>query len=817
MNISYNWLRDYIRLDESPEQLAEILTALGLEVEAVDEVESIRGGLRGLVVGRVAECADHPNSDHLHITKVDIGQGEPLDIVCGAPNVAAGQKVIVATIGTKLYDGDKEFEIRRSKIRGQESMGMICAEDEIGVGASHDGIMVLPPDTPVGMPASQYFGLESDFVFTIGLTPNRVDAASHMGVARDLAAYFALSDARPYTLPDVSAFAVDSDDNRVSVRVDDSDGCFRYAGITLDGLTVGPSPEWLCRRLRAIGLNPINNLVDVTNFVLHELGQPLHAFDLDHVADNQIVVRTYPAGTEFVTLDNVARKLSGEDLMICDSNEPMCMAGVFGGAKSGINDKTTRVFIESAWFNPVRIRKTARRHGLSTDASFRYERGTDPNIVLVALKRAAMLMKEVAGGRITSQIIDVYPSPCAHFEVPFSVDRFNALVGEEIPADSIRKILSALEIKVADTDTEGNWNLFVPPYRVDVQRFADIAEEVLRVYGYNNIAMGDHLRSTVIPAPALNPEHVADKVSDMLTAAGYSEMMNNSITKSAYFEQYDYFDNSQIVRILNPLSSDLNCMRRSLLFGALETLRYNVNRQCNSLKFFELGKVYSVDSKGDPNQLSSYSEGFRIALAITGNRTEPNWNQPETPSSFFDIKSTVESLFKRLGIKNLDVVESESVQNDICREGLLFTYQKRELGFAWILRSSVSKSFDIPSDVFYAELDWDFLLKLTKQGKTLFTEIPRFPSVRRDLALVVDKQMTFSQLKAIALKAEKQLLKSVGLFDVYEGDKIDAAKKSYAICFILQDKAKTLDDKQIEKSMTRILSALQREAGAVLR
>jgi phenylalanyl-tRNA synthetase beta chain len=816
MNISYNWLKEYIKLSETPEELSEILTGIGLEVESVDEVESIKGGLKGIVIGKVVECQKHPNSDHLSITKVDVGQPELLPIVCGASNVAAGQKVVVATVGTKLYSDGKEFEIKKAKIRGEESMGMICAEDEIGVGKSHDGIMVLPSDAVIGKPAAEFFNLTSDYVFSIGLTPNRVDAASHIGVARDLAAYFSTRGGRNYKTPDISKFAIDETTNPITVTIDDKDGCFRYAGLTIEGIKIAESPKWLKDRLISIGLNPINNVVDITNFVLHELGQPLHAFDLDEIKGNKVIVKSQAQGTKFQTLDGIERTLNANDLMICNAAEGMCMAGVFGGISSGVKETTTRIFIESAWFNPVRVRKTARFHGLSTDSSFRFERGTDPNMVPVALKRAAMLVKEIAGGKITSSIIDVYPKPATEFEVEFDCNRFHVFAGKEIPVETMRTILKALEIKIEEKDAN-IWKLSIPPYRVDVQRQADVSEDILRIYGYNNIEVHGQMLSSITSSPKPNPETLQDKISDLLAASGYFEMMNNSITKAGYFEQYKTFDDNRLVRIINPLSSDLNCMRQSLLFGGLETLRYNSNRQRPNLKFFEFGKTYFCNDHTNAQSLKAYSEGYRLGMFLTGNFQEQNWNGAEIRTSFFDLKAMVENIFTRMGVKELNLVSQNSIENDVCREGLAFIYQKQELGQIWILDKKISRQFDIPTEIYYAELDWEFLLKIYKQNKIQFREIPKFPAVRRDLALLVDKGITFDKLKEIALRTEKQLLRSVGLFDVYEGDKIAEGKKSYALSFVLQDESKTMEDKLIDKTMQKFISAFEREVGAVLR
>ncbi len=816
MNISYNWLKNYIKLSETPEALAEILTSIGLEVESIEEIESIKGGLKGLIIGKVLECKKHTNSDHLSLTKVDIGDSNILPIVCGAPNIAAGQKVVVATVGTKLYDDDKEFEIKKAKIRGEESMGMICSEREIGIGSSHAGILVLPDDAVVGTPAAQYYNLTSDYVFSIGLTPNRPDAMSHVGVARDLSAYFSIREKRDYSFPDVSDFNIDRTTNPTTVTIEDNDGCFRYAGLTIENITITESPKWLKEKLTAIGLNPINNVVDITNFVMYELGQPLHSFDLNYIKGNKVIIKTLPQGTRFTTLDETERTLNANDLMICNAEEGMCMAGVFGGLKSGITEKTTSVFLESAWFNPVRIRKTARFHGISTDASFRYERGTDPNIVVVALKRAASLIKELAGGQITSNIIDVYPKPAENFVVNFNLNKFNAFAGKDIPADTVKTILKSLEIDVEEIN-DINYKLSVPPYRVDVQREADITEEILRIYGFNNIEMQEKTISSMVQSPKPNPEALQDKISDMLAASGFYEMMNNSITKSSYFEQFNKSEESKLVRIINPLSSDLNCMRQSLLFGALETLRFNSNRQHPNMRFFEFGKTYFRDNQESAQSLKSFSEVYRLALITTGNQSEQNWNVAETRTSFFDLKAIVENIFIRMGINDLNSIQLSSVENDMCSEGLKFVCRKKEVGEIWILNKKLNKLFDIPTTIYYAELDWELLLKIYKQNKIEFREISKYPAVRRDLALLINKNITFDKLKDIATKTEKELLKNVGLFDVYEGDKIAEGYKSYALSFILQDETKTLKDEQIDNTMQKLINAFEREVGAKLR
>ncbi|HPR32541.1 MAG TPA: phenylalanine--tRNA ligase subunit beta [Prolixibacteraceae bacterium] len=820
MYISYNWLKEYIHLDLSPEETGRILTQLGLETGGIEEVETVKGGLKGLVIGRVETCKPHPNSDHLSLTTVDIGSGSFLPIVCGAPNVAAGQKVVVAPVGTVLFDGDKSFTIKKSKIRGEESEGMICAEDEIGLGKSHDGIMVLDPDAEVGTPAAQYFQLESDFVFEVDLTPNRIDAASHIGVARDLAAF--LKQSRPaiaYERPDISIFRIDNHDLTIPAVIETPAACHRYAGVTLTGLTVKESPAWLQNRLRSIGLNPINNVVDVTNFVLMETGQPLHAFDAAEVKGKQIIVKTLPQGTKVITLDNVERELHADDLIICNgASEPMCIGGVFGGAHSGVKENTSAIFLESAWFDPVYIRKTARRHGLNTDASFRFERGVDPDGVLYALKRAALLIKEVAGGNISSEVVDVYPKPAMPFRVHLSLGETTRLIGKEIPAKTIRSILNSLEINIVE---EGGdcFTLDVPPYRVDVQRPADVIEEILRIYGYNNVEPERQVHSTLQYSPSPDPEKVKNHVADLLVARGFYEIWSNSLTKAAYYDSIDVFPENQTVRIFNPLSQDLNAMRQTLLFGGLEAIVRNTNYQNPDVKLFEFGNTYFF--RGGEKQTASpanrYHEEMHLALFVTGKKQPECWTGAQTPSTFYELKAYLEAIFQKLGLAT-EKMKVEPFANDVLGDGLAYrrgdgrTYA--EAGMVHPLRL---KEAGIDVAVYYADIHWDFVLELAGKRPVVFDALPKFPAVRRDLALLIDDSVPFARLKEIALKTERKLLRKVDIFDVYTGDKLPAGKKSYALSFILRDETQTLTDKVIDQTMSRLIAAFEREAGAMIR
>ncbi len=817
MKIAYSWLKDYIDIDLAPEQLGDILTQTGLEVGGIEEVETVKGGLKGVVIGEVKTCVPHSNSDHLSVTTVDVGADELLPIVCGAPNVAAGQKVVVATVGTTLYDGDNEFKIKKSKIRGEVSMGMICAEDEIGLGTSHDGIMVLDADAPVGTAAAKYFNISSDYVIEIDLTPNRIDGASLIGVARDLAAYLKQKQAIDYKKPSVNAFKVDNTNAPIDVEIGTPEACPRYAGVTISGLTIQESPEWLKNRLRLIGLAPINNVVDITNYVLFETAQPLHAFDMAEVAGNKIVVKTVAEGTEFVTLDEEERKLDAKDLMICNETEPMCIGGVFGGAKSGVKNTTTSIFLESAWFDPVYIRKTARRHGLSTDASFRFERGTDPNGVIYALKRAALLIKEIAGGEISSEIVDIYPTPAQHFDVEVSFKNIKRLIGVEIPKAQIKNILGGLEIDVVAEDSE-KLTLKVPPYRVDVQREADVIEEILRIYGYNTVEPEMHVNSTIQYSSKPNPENVINRISDYLTSNGFNEIWSNSLTKAGYYENLETYKADNTVAILNPLSQDLNAMRQSMLFGGLESISRNTKFQNADLKLYEFGNTYfynNIEVKNSPAE--KYNEEMHLGIFISGNRSDENWNEKIQPTSFYTLKSYVEGILKMLGF-NIDKLKVEGLQNDIFDDAL--DYQRGDgksiVKFGYV-NTNLVKNADLESAVFYADFDWDFVMAAIKNNKVAYTELPKFPAVRRDLALLVDESVSFGQLKQIAFKAEKKLLRKVDIFDVYRGKNLPAGKKSYALSFILRDDQKTLKDKAIDATMNRLINMYKREVNAELR
>ena len=815
MNISLNWLKDYLKTDLNVEEICEILTSIGLEVGGYEKFESIRGGLKGLVIGEVKTCIPHPDSDHLHITTVDLGDGHPTPIVCGAPNVAAGQKVVVATIGTVLYDGDKEFVIKKSKIRGQESEGMICAEDEIGIGNDHSGIIVLPDTAKVGTPAAEYYNITNDYVIEVDITPNRVDGASHLGVARDLAAYLQQKQDIRYTLPAVDQFQADSNTSGISIEVQRPEACRRYAGLTIEGVEVKESPEWLQTRLKAIGLHPINNVVDVTNYILFELGQPLHAFDLKKIEGNKVIVRSFPTGTKFVTLDGVERELNENDLMVCNTVEPMCIAGVFGGQKSGITENTKNVFLESACFDPVFVRKTARRHGLNTDASFRFERGTDPNIVIYALKRAALLIKETGGGKITSEIIDIYPTPVQDFEVEVKYAHINRLIGKQIGKEQIKKILHSLEMKIV-RETEEGLLLHVPPYRVDVRREADVIEDILRIYGFNNIEVPAKVNSTLSYSEKPDDFRVKNIIADLLAANGFNEIMNNSLTKASYFENLETYKPENTVMIFNPLSSDLNAMRQTLLFGGLESIAYNINRKSNNLRFFEFGKAYTFHKKEGEDHLKQYQEEDKLSLFITGNKTIQSWNSREEKTDFFNMKAYCEMILARLGLKP-DSLSVSACEEDIYREGLTYSQNGKHVVTLGMLSSKVLKTTDIEQDVYYAEFSWENILKIIKNQKISYIPMPKFPAVKRDLALLLDQKVTFKEVKDLALRTEKSLLKSVSLFDVYEGEKLGAGKKSYAVSFTLQDDEKTLTDKQIDRIMNKLMGTYKHQLGAEIR
>ena len=829
MNISYNWLKRYITLSDSAEQVAQILTSIGLEVGKVEKVQTIKGGLEGLVVGEVLTCVDHPNSDHLHITTTRVApDAEPLQIVCGAPNVAAGQKVIVATVGTILYDGDEKFTIKKGKIRGEESLGLICAEDEIGVGTNHDGIMVLPADTPVGMPAKEYFGVEDDTLIEVDITPNRADGASHYGVARDLYAYYQAKGVNiALTKPSVENFKIDNNTLPIEVVVENAEACPRYTGVSIKGVTIKESPDWLKKALNTIGIRPINNVVDVTNFVLHEMGQALHSFDADKIKGNKVIVKNATEGQKFITLDGVERTLSAADLMICNTEEPMCIAGVFGGQESGISETTTNVFLESAYFDPVSIRKTARRHQLSTDASFRYERGCDPNNTLYVLKRCALLIQEVAGGEIAMEITDQGKNYFAPFPVELNIDRVNALIGKELGEELIERILRAMEVEILSK--EGKiWQLGVPRYRVDVQRECDVVEDILRIYGYNNVEFPEKLNTSLSYNPKPNPVALQIRISEQLTAQGFNEILNNSLTKVSYYEPLAELSLDTCVKIMNPLSQDLGVMRQTLLFGGLESIQRNANRKNADLKFYEFGNCYHYNAQKiadrqakDPHwvydPLYAYSEEPHLALWLTGNKTVQSWVQKEEKTSFYTLHAYVNNVLRRLGV-NIANCTLEPLENELCADGMVIKAPNgKQIGFMGIVNGKLLKAFDIDNPVYYADLDWNMLLKLNKQYKPAINDLPKFPEVKRDFALLVDKSVKFADLAKAALAAEKKLLKAVNLFDVYEGKNIEAGKKSYALSFILQDPENTLKDKQIEAIMAKLQKIFEDKFGAKLR
>lgn len=825
MNISYNWLKQYINFDFTPEELASVLTSIGLETGSVEEVESIPGGLKGIVIGKVLTCVDHPDSDHLHITTVDIGREEgPVQIVCGAPNVAAGQTVVVATVGTILHspaDG-KEFTIKKSKIRGAESMGMICAEDEIGIGNSHEGIIVIEEEIKPGTPAAEFYKLESDFVLEVDLTPNRIDAASHYGVARDLSAWIA-THRNPVALkrPSTDKFKTDLKEGAIKVEVLDTKACPRYSGLTIRNVTVTESPEWLKQRLTAIGQRPINNIVDITNYILHGIGQPLHCFDLKEIGGDTVTVKQCPSGTKFVTLDGVERTLHEKDLMICGANGPMCIAGVFGGLNSGVTEKTTDIFLESAYFNSTSIRKTARRHGLNTDASFRYERGTDPNITMYALKLAALLVKELAGGEISGEPVDIYPEPVQPFAVELKYAAVDKLTGKHIPEDTVDKILKALEIDIKE-NRDGVLELAVPTYRVDVQRPCDVIEDILRIYGYNNIDCGDTLKTSLSYNTFTDSaDDLRKKIAEQLTATGFNEILNNSLTAVKYYEGSASFPLRNCVKILNPLSNDLGVMRQTLLFGGLESLAHNINRKSPDLRFYEFGNVYffNPDSESTTDHpLAPYKEEAHVALWLTGNMRNGNWLRASEETTFFDLRAVVANIFARVGINAKEITLSTNEADDIYAVSMKIASKSgKQLGVIGILNDKTTGAFDIEQQVVYAELDWNALVKLSINRKVTFTSLPRTQPVKRDLALLIDKNITMAQIEEVIGSSEKKLLQEIRLFDVYEGKNLPEGKKSYAVSITLLDPEKTLNDKQIESVMKRITDNLNAKVGAELR
>lgn len=830
MNISYKWLNRYIDNPYTPRELAAVFTSLGLECDNVEEVESIRGGLRGVVIGKVLSCEDHPDSDHLHLTQVDLGEETPVQIVCGAPNVKSGQTVVVATVGTTLYSGDKEFQIRKSKIRGVESFGMICAEDEIGLGDSHEGIMVIEDDVHPGTPAAEYFHVESDWRLEVELTPNRVDAASHYGCARDLKAHLwreiyendpraALPEVH---LPDENSFAVDNPDGGASVEVIDKEGCGRYSGITIRGVKVAESPEWLRNLLIAAGQRPINNIVDITNFILLGLGQPLHCFDLDKVKDEKIIVRQCSAGTKFVTLDGEEHTLDPSDMMICDSERPLAIAGVFGGLDSGVTEQTKNIFIESAWFNPTRVRRTARRHGLSTDASFRYERGADPDITLFAARLAAILVKNLAGGEVCGPVIDYYPNPIEPAEIEFSLEYCNSLIGKKLPRTMIECILKSLEFSVLPTENPDILRLKVPTYRVDVTRPCDVVEEILRVYGYNNVEFGEEVHATLSRRGDVDKSYALQQlISDTLTAEGFMEILNNSLTSSSYYEENDVYPIEKSVTLMNPLSRDLSLMRQTLLYGGLESISHNVNRKAADLRLYEFGNVYFFGKEKEaarPDKpLAGYSEAMHLGLWLTGNYRLAGWNRKGEAATVFDLKGVVENILRRLGISGNALKLTQDSNSLYAARLLLESKAGKRIGELGLISRNELKRFDIEGDVAYAELDWGEIYRLASHKHVEFSPLPKTQPVRRDLALLLDAGVSFADVEAIVRKTGGKMLRDVSLFDVYEGKNLPAGKKSYAIALTLQDDEKTLQDKQIDAVMKKIIESLKRNLNAELR
>ena len=815
MNISYNWLKEYVDFTLTPDEVAAALTSIGLETGSVEEVQTIKGGLEGIVIGEVLTCEPHPNSDHMHVTTVNLGAGDPVQIVCGAANVAAGQKVVVATLGTKLYDGDECFTIKKSKLRGVESNGMICAEDEIGIGTSHEGIIVLPADAVPGTPAKDYYNIKSDYVLEVDITPNRADACSHYGVARDLYAYLKQNGHETsLRRPSDEAFAVDNNELPIAIEVKSAQACPRYAGVT-----VKESPEWLKDKLSTIGVRPINNIVDITNYILHAYGQPLHCFDADKVKGGRVVVRTLAEGTPFVTLDGVERKLSENDLMICNAEEPMCLAGVFGGLESGTTEETKNVFIESAYFNPTSIRKSARRHGLNTDASFRFERGIDPNITIYALKQAAILIKELAGGTVSMDVCDIYPNPIADFKVELKYGYVNSLIGKEIPAETVKSIVTSLEMKIEDESAEGI-TLSIPPYRVDVQRPCDVVEDILRIYGYNNVEIPLALKSSLTTKNKEDRSHRLQQiVAEQLVGCGFNEILNNSLTKAAYYDGNETYRPENLVNLMNPLSNDLNVMRQTLLFGGLESIAHNANRKSADLRFFEYGNCYyyNQEKKDAEKVLACYSEDYHLGLWLTGKRVSGSWAHADEESSVYELKAYVENIFARLGLNMRSVVVGNLTDGIYSAALSYHTRGGKLLATVGIVSKKITKAFDIDNEVFYADINWKNMLQAIKSVKVSYTELSKFPSVKRDLALLLDKNVQFADIERIAYECERKLLKAVELFDVYEGKNLEPGKKSYAISFILQDEEKTLNDKQIDKIMSKLIASYEKQLGAKLR
>ena len=820
MNISYKWLKEYVDFDLTPQHVAEALTSCGLEVGGLEEVQTIRGGLKGLYVGKVLTCEPHPNSDHLHITTVDLGKGEPQQIVCGAHNVAANQKVIVADLGCVLYDGDKEFVIKRSKLRGVESLGMICAEDEIGVGTSHDGIIVLPEDASIGMPAAEYYNLESDWVIEVDITANRSDALSHYGVARDLYAWLKQNNYQTELhKPNCDAFEVDNESLTIDVEVKNTEACKRYACVSISNCEVKESPEWLQNKLKIVGIRPINNIVDITNYIMMAYGQPMHCFDADMVAGHKIVVTTQPEGTKFITLDGEEHSLSEKDLSICNANEAMCIAGIFGGKGSGTYENTRNIVLESAYFHPTWIRKSARRHGLSTDASYRFERGIDPNGQVYALKQAAILCKELAGGQVSMQIKDVYPEPIEGSKVVLTYDYVNSLIGKEIGKDTIKSIVTSLDMKI-EAENENQIEILVPAYRVDVKRPCDVVEDILRIYGYNNVEIPLQLKGTLtIPTDEDRNRKYINLISEQLVGGGFNEILNNSLTKVSYYKDLNCYTEETTVKILNPLSADLGVMRQTLLFGGLESIVRNANRKNSNLRFFEFGNCYHYDeSKKEADKLiKAYTQDQHLGLWVTGKRVENSWVHPNEDASFYELKAYVENILVRLGL-SLQAVTLVKGENNIFEDSIsIVTKAGKIIAELGIVAYKLTKNMGITNEVFFADIYWDNLLKAVKKHVVEYKEISKYPAVSRDLALLVDKTVEFEQIKEIAYSTEKKLLKAVELFDVYEGKNLPEGKKSYAVNFILQDEQKTLNDKQIDSIMKKLIDNLTKRLNAELR
>ncbi len=821
MNISYNWLKDYLDFDLSPQETADALTSIGLETGGVEEVETIKGGLEGLVIGEVLTCIDHPDSDHLHVTTVNVGEGDPLQIVCGAPNVAAGQKVVVALVGTKLYSGEESFTIKKSKIRGTESFGMICAEDEIGIGKSHDGIIILPADAKIGTPAKDYYNIKSEYILEVDITPNRIDGASHFGVARDLSAYLKQNNLKgTLKAPSVDNFKINESNGAIPVKVENTEACPRYAGVTIKGVKVTESPEWLKNRLTFIGLRPINNIVDITNYILHGLGHPLHAFDVAHITGGEVIVKTLPEGTKFTTLDETERTLSDRDLMICNTQEGMCIGGVFGGLKSGVTENTTDIFLECAYFNPTWIRKTARRHVLNTDSSFRFERGCDPNDTIYVLKYAALMIQELAGGQITGEVQDVYPTPIAKPIVELSYQKVNSLIGKNIDKETVKSILNSLEI-IISKETETTLTLEIPTYRVDVLRDVDVIEDILRIYGYNNIELSDSVKSNLSYETQTDKSYdLQNLISEQLVGCGFNEIMNNSLTKESYYNNSEAYPISGSVHLMNPLSSDLGVMRQTLLHGGLESISYNRNRQNPDIKFYEFGNCYFFDAskKTEDDNLKEYSEEFHLGLWLSGNSVSNSWATPDEKTSVYQLKAYVENILTRLGIPS-SRFEYAQFSNEIYSAALDIQAKGKgkSLGTLGVISKKWLKAHDINADVYFAELNWDMLMKEIRKHTITYADISKFPAVKRDLALLLDKNILFDQIEKVAYKAERKLLKEISLFDVYEGKNLPEGKKSYAVNFVLQDEEKTLNDKQIDAVMSKIQKSLEDELGAKLR